>query len=76
MAIEIDKCEVEGPISETPIFEIQGFYAGEEFHCKLEMRIDSEEIDLDQVDYEHLDGVDLGPSGFDVLEDLIEELPI
>jgi hypothetical protein len=74
MAIDIEKCELEGPISETPIFEINGSYAGEEFSCKLELRFDSEEIDLDQVDYEYLDGADLGPEGLDVLEELINEL--
>jgi hypothetical protein len=73
MTIDIDKCELEGPISETPIFEIRGYYVGEEFSCKIEIRLDSE-IDLDQVDYEHLDGVDLGLNGLDVLEELIDEL--
>lgn len=74
MIIDIDSCELEGPVSETPIFEIDGYYLGEEFSCKLELRLDSEEIDLDQIDYECLDGVDLGPEGYDALEDLINEL--
>lgn len=74
MAIDIEDCEVEEPISETAIFEISGYYDDENFSCQIEIRLDSEEVDLDQVDYEHLDGVDLGPEGLDLLEDLINEL--
>lgn len=70
--IEIEEIELEGPVSETPVFEVKGNYDGEEFHCRIELRF--EELDLEDVDYEHLDGVDLGPTGLDALEELVNEI--
>lgn len=70
--IDITHCELEGQISETPVFEVKGTYDGDEFYCRIELRF--EDLDLDEVDYEHLDGVDLGPLGLDALEELIDEI--
>lgn len=74
--IDIDECDLEGKISETAIFEIRGLYNREEFACTLELRLDMDpdDVDLDQVDYECIDGADLGPDGYDVLEELLDEV--
>lgn len=71
--IEIVTCELESELSESPIFEVEGTFHGEEFRCRIEFRlgVDLEDVELDQVDYECVDGQDLGPDGFDVLEELI-----
>ena len=69
--IEILNCELEGDVTETPIFEVRGTYEDEDFTCRVELRFPPEE---DPEDYEHLDGADLSPAGFDVLEELINEV--
>lgn len=71
--IEILDCKLEGEVTATPIFEIKGIYDDdEEFHCRLEIRL--VDPDPEDLEYELLDGVDLGPEGLDVLEDLLNEI--
>ena len=54
-------------------FIIKGTYNNEFFHCRVEFRSEDHE-DLDDIDYEHLDGIDLGPTELDVLEELANEI--
>lgn len=72
--IDILECKFEDEVTETPIFEIKGTYCNEIFHCKVELRFNLEEEDQDQLDYEHIDSPDLGPMGFDALEELVNEV--
>ena len=68
--IDIIKCSIEGQVSAPTVFDVKGTYNHDEFHCRLEVRFN----DLDDLDYEHLDGIDLGPVGLDVLEELVNEI--
>jgi hypothetical protein len=70
--IDIINCKLEGQVNETPIFEVKGTYDNDSFHCRLELRLN--DPDLDDLDFEHLEGVDLGPMGLDVLEELVNEI--
>jgi hypothetical protein len=70
--IDILHCKLEGQATETPVFEVNGTYNNDPFRCRLELRLN--DPDLDELDFEHLDGVDLGPMGLDVLEELINEI--
>lgn len=70
--IDILQCNLEGQVSEIPVFEVKGTYDNDSFHCRLELRFN--DPDLDDLDFEHLEGVDLGPMGLDVLEELVNEI--
>lgn len=74
--IEISSCDLESDLSDSPIFEVEGIFHGEEFRCRIgfQLGVDPEELESDQIDYEHVDGQDLGPDGFNALEELITSI--
>ena len=65
------KCELDDEInSQTAIFEVEGSYEDEDFHCRIEMNLDPEEVNPDQAECEWL----AGSLDSDGLEELISEI--
>jgi hypothetical protein len=73
--IEIQYCQlVSDQASSTPIFELSGNTDAAEFQCRVEILLTDADLDLEEdVEYEHLSGVDVGP-GTEDWEELIHEI--
>lgn len=72
--IEIHCCQLVNDQVGAPIFEVSGNIETDEFQCRIEVLLTNADLDLEEdVEYEHLDGVDVGPNT-EEWENLIHEI--
>ena len=72
--IEIQYCQLTNDqVSSTPIFEVSGYTDTDEFQCIIEILLTTADLDIEDVEYEYLNGVDVGP-GTEEWENLIHEI--
>lgn len=72
--IEIQDCDLVDQVCSSPTFELVGNNDLGEFHCRVEVLLTDGDVDPnDDVEFEHIDGVDIGPET-DEWEEFIYEI--
>jgi hypothetical protein len=70
--IDIVECTLDKRADET-VFIVKGTNNNETFECRIELRLDDPD-NLDDLEFECLDGIDLGPNGLKLIEELAHEI--
>ncbi|MHA1839916.1 MAG: hypothetical protein ACTSYO_08200 [Candidatus Ranarchaeia archaeon] len=66
----LDKCELDDEISQIAVFEVIGSHDNKDFHCRIGINLDPDEINLNQIECDWLEGI-LDSDG---LEELLSEI--